>query len=409
MKTIHIISLILSILWFINSPSWEPAVVTLGIIISLYSYLSANKSSEIINSKVKNIIVLSLLFVAMFFAKPSEDAHKAAILLSIDNYVTDKRQKSNLGFNEECENVTARFHQKIARSFMFGGQKYLNAGMFSISFSGRLISMAALGNIFILSTHDFQVIKEDEANHYLAIKAYNLAYTSEKNNNGEPIKCRKVRNQSPSYVKSLAKNAENGDEFAQWAYGEALYDGDGIKLNKNEAYVWFKKSAINGFAMAQLKVAQMLYFGDGVEKDISEATTWLKKASKNGVPEAKVMLAKILIRSDSVEKKKNGFEILKEYLIDSENPEVQFELALCYYQGWGTEVNNEIAFTLFKKAALQENDKAQLAIAKMYALGQGVQKSMLEFKKWIKKSAENGNKQAKELLKSANKLLNVDS
>ncbi|EPP9703219.1 tetratricopeptide repeat protein, partial [Acinetobacter baumannii] len=52
------------------------------------------------------------------------------------------------------------------------------------------------------------------------------------------------------------------------------------------------------------------------------------------------------------------------------------------------------AFEWYSKAAQQENDEAQFTVGMMYYKGEGVQQNNELAEKWLRKAAENGNKDA---------------
>lgn len=349
--------------------------------------------------KIRSYFIYAFLIAVIVISKPSEESHRGALLLAINNSITKTSQRDPT-FNEECEDSKSRILINLVGKALFSGQKYLNLGVASISYSSRIISLSAVGHIFVLKPKNSQIIKESEALTYLNIYAFNKMYQG-KDDSKSTINCYKIKDQSPETVAMTKKSAEHGDKLSQWSYAQALYDGEGIEKNRKEAFKWYKKSAVQGFAMSQLQMSRMLITGDGIEENKKEAMIWLEKATNNGVPEAKTLLGNLYIHSDLESNKKKGFILLKEHTKSKgdSDPEALFNMALCYYHGFGTEVDHELAFEWFLKSAKKEHPKAQLAVAKMYGLGQGIEQNKERFTHWIKKSATNGNEQAKSFVK----------
>lgn len=86
-------------------------------------------------------------------------------------------------------------------------------------------------------------------------------------------------------------------------------------------------------------------------------------------------------------------------------------LAWCYYKGEGVKKNVPKAFELYLNLAstkkISPNMKpdvaaAQLNLALFYYEGKGVSKNTKEAKTWLKKADENGDKDAKKLIKKFN-------
>ena len=55
------------------------------------------------------------------------------------------------------------------------------------------------------------------------------------------------------------------------------YNGEGVEVNKKEAFIWYKESAENNFSSAQLKLGSIYYNQIGVVPDNEEALYWMEK------------------------------------------------------------------------------------------------------------------------------------
>lgn len=73
------------------------------------------------------------------------------------------------------------------------------------------------------------------------------------------------------------------------------------------------------------------------------------------------------------------------------NPEAQFNLGKCFYNGDGVEKDLKEAVKWYRKAAEQGNGNAQNNLGFCYRFGYGVEKDYFEAVNWYRKAAEQGN------------------
>ncbi|MDR1695416.1 MAG: SEL1-like repeat protein [Endomicrobium sp.] len=150
--------------------------------------------------------------------------------------------------------------------------------------------------------------------------------------------------------------AEQGHAEAQYTTG-GLYNADnGVKKDRAEAIKWYTRAAEQGHTKSQYQLGSMYLGsefsgGEGTEKDLAEAEKWLKRASARGDKSAKQKLEKVAFFEQTKKSAEAG------------NAESQFKLGKIYlnqYGGFG-----------------YDRDKAAA---------------------WLKKSAEQGHKEAEEML-----------
>ena len=101
---------------------------------------------------------------------------------------------------------------------------------------------------------------------------------------------RKELNQNYDFLITL-RAAQKGSSEAQFSLGCAYYQGVGVKEDKSEAFVWFRKAAERGHADAQFQIGAMYANGKGVEANDIEAFNWHFKAAGNGSVDAQLELA----------------------------------------------------------------------------------------------------------------------
>ena len=159
---------------------------------------------------------------------------------------------------------------------------------------------------------------------------------------------------------TITKNAENGDEEAQYKLGCLYFQGVGIPTDYQKALNWFLKAAEQSDPKAQRMVG--VFYGDGlgVAKDYAEAVRWTRLAAQQGDSTAK------------------------------------YNLGYSYATGEGVPKNGEEAFRWFHKSALQGLDIAQFETAECYRTGFGVEQDLVEAYKWYTLVATQKSQDAKE-------------
>ena len=103
--------------------------------------------------------------------------------------------------------------------------------------------------------------------------------------------------------------AQAGDVDAQGALGFMYYNGQGVPLDYQQAFVWYRRAAAQGSALAQNNLAIMYANGNGVQRDDARALMWFNLAAiamesetaRNSAMENRDTFAKH-IRSDQIER-----------------------------------------------------------------------------------------------------------
>ena len=162
-------------------------------------------------------------------------------------------------------------------------------------------------------------------------------------------------------IKELSiKNAINGDSEEQFNQGMLYRNGEGVLTDYKEAVEWLKKSADQGNKRAQFNLGLMYDQGLGTKKDHKKAIKWYNKAVEN-------------------------------------DKEAQFKLAKKYHIGEDVAQDFTEAERWFLKLAKDNHLNSQYLLGTMYFSGAGeVKKDKASARKWLKKSYENGNEEAKE-------------
>lgn len=89
-----------------------------------------------------------------------------------------------------------------------------------------------------------------------------------------------------SSIQQIIRNAEKGDEKAQFFVGLCYSLGQHVEKNSEEAVNWWLKSANQGYARAQFKLGLAYKNGEGVSKSFMMAYGWLLLAKAGGYTDA---------------------------------------------------------------------------------------------------------------------------
>jgi len=231
-------------------------------------------------------------------------------------------------------------------------------------------------------------IKGKEAGDVLA--ALNVAYSLPKNSDERNRICSEL-------FENILKLSEDGDIFAQNELGDMYLYGYGIKEDEEEGMKWLKKSAKAGNWGTMHKLGNK-YYNQG---NYGEAVEWYRKSFDKGFDWDGYNLANCYYNGYGVPK--NYLKALKLYreVYDLENsasgsainmlgviaynrrdykPAVTFykrgtekdynwayyNLAECYYNGYGVKKDKNKAYELYRKAAELGIEKARSIINNWY-------------------------------------------
>ena len=128
----------------------------------------------------------------------------------------------------------------------------------------------------------------------------------------------------------------------------------------------------------------------------------LKKQAEAGDIEAQFNLGMCYANGYGVEK--NLTEAANWYRKAAEQgyAAAQYNLGLYYHNGYGVEKNLPEAVKWYRKAAEQGDAEAQYILGLCYYCGDGVEKNLAEAVKWFRKAAEQGYADAQKALKRLN-------
>ena len=186
-------------------------------------------------------------------------------------------------------------------------------------------------------------------------EAFSL-YTSaaNKGNNDAKMKISSFRNRKKDKLGEIVKEiylkmAETGEPVHQFRCADYLLKSAWTDDEKKVAFDWFMKSADQGYPNALHQIGIMYRDGLGVARDFQKMTVFLEKASNLGFVPSLNLLADIYFQGKLVPKNdKKAFEL---YLKAAElgNGRCQYQVAIMYQDGSGTELNTEKADQWFER------------------------------------------------------------
>lgn len=134
---------------------------------------------------------------------------------------------------------------------------------------------------------------------------------------------------------------------------------------------------------------------NGAHKDINQALYWLEKATENGDSDAQYNLG-VIYCSNDYGLVLNLDKSIKWYIAATKtnNPKAQNNLGNFYREGLTVAKDYEIAVEMYDPS----QNNGQYLMGSMYVEGVGVDQDIELGKKWIKKSADQGNAVAQERL-----------
>lgn len=212
------------------------------------------------------------------------------------------------------------------------------------------------------------------------------------------------------------KAAEHGEPKAQWNLGVLYMKGKGIPKNTNEGLIWLEKGAVHASASDQRKLGYDYEYSNEVfPQNLERAAHWYQQAADKGNCCGLYSLGLCYIYGKGVQQSyEKGFNLLKEakdknceyaacYLRENYyGPELvgkasagdsdaQLKLGGCFLEGLGVEKNPKEGFQWIKRAADQENKNALNVIGILYENGTGTAKNGKMAVDSLKKASDRGN------------------
>lgn len=192
--------------------------------------------------------------------------------------------------------------------------------------------------------------------------------------------------------------SKNNDTCGTLHGGNKMSDST-LQIEEEELLQKMIDAADTGDAAAQCSLGACFQNGyHGAEKNIGEAIKFYRKAVAQGNPEAQFLLGACYYNGNGVEKNLDEAVRLFHEAATQGIAGAQMCLGTCYFKGEGVENNYGEALKWYRKAAEQGEAAAQFLLGACYYNGNGTDKDYPEAVKWFSKAATHGVSNAQFLL-----------
>ena len=168
------------------------------------------------------------------------------------------------------------------------------------------------------------------------------------------------------HVAWYMRAAELGNTKAQMTLAGLYLRGEGIAQDRTKAADLYRKAAVDGNEPGgQYALGVMLERGDGVKQDDIEALLWYRRAAAAGHPLAMYRAGLVHLTSKRVPR---DYARAQEYFQTAARrgvPAASYQLGLIHEQGLGTAKSKALAFDHFARAGAKGHKPAIAALARL--------------------------------------------
>lgn len=224
---------------------------------------------------------------------------------------------------------------------------------------GHLKAATDLANLYLEGSDDVPVNKARAIE--LLNDAANSGFAEAQNSLGVCYMAGNGVPENPTEaVKWFEKAAAQDEEFGMKNLAICLRNGNGTVTNKAKAAEWFEKAAAKGNIQSKSNLADMYADGEGVLVNYQRAETLYKEIISSGnetfYDDALFSLA--LLYATKTNDHYKAFPLWQE-AAQRGSDTAQYNLGLCYHNGWGTTKDDDQALYWWRKAAAQGHHDAQ--------------------------------------------------
>jgi len=248
-----------------------------------------------------------------------------------------------------------------------------------------LLLCSSSGLSFAMNANDFQ---GDETAQYFKLHA-DLGYKGQQCDLGEIYYHGGfgLEVDKETAFKWFKKSAEQGHGEAQYYVGLMYDNGEAVEQNKTEAAKWYKIACEHGYGDAYSKLAVLYENGLGVDHEPKEAARLFELAAKKKQVDDWFLQALCIVDQIPLQKQIK----LTKKAAEHGHLSSQSMLGLWYHHGYqGLTQDMKEAVKWYRMAAEQGDYEVQYNLALMYYNGEGIEKNNKEAVKWFRKAAENG-------------------
>lgn len=192
---------------------------------------------------------------------------------------------------------------------------------------------------------------------------------------------------------SVAAHAATGNAREEYELARVYSGVTGQKLDLAQAHAHLRKAAELGHVPAQVDLAFAYFNGNQqVTKDLAQAFHWFRKAADAGAIPAQCMMGDFYKDGlgGATKDPAKAFSWYQRTATKDDRcaPKSQFELYVAYEAGSGVRKDLPTAIGWLKKAADNNNPRAQATLGRNYQKGYGVPRDDALGRKWLLKSRE---------------------
>ncbi len=194
-----------------------------------------------------------------------------------------------------------------------------------------------------------------------------------------------ARNADDYHLHKIGHSFEIGDS-------SLYYEGGLLKVPKdaNMKIYWYEKAAAKGYTLALFELGNAYFHGEDIPINKTEAFKWYQKAAPY-YTEAQYMLGLMYYEGMGIAKDYNMAAYWYRKAADQGNADAQNNLGDKYEKGHGIPLDLAKAFEWYERAALQGNSYGEFNLGVMYELGKSVTKDDQKAVEWYQKSAKHDN------------------
>ena len=171
------------------------------------------------------------------------------------------------------------------------------------------------------------------------------------------------------HVAWYVRAAELGNTRAQMALAGLYLRGDGIKQDRSKAADIYRRAAVDGNdPSAQYALGVMLERGDGVKQDEIEALLWYRRAAAAGHPLAMYRAGVVHLTSTRVPRDYARAREYFETAVQRGVPAASYQLGMIHEKGLGTAKSRALAFDHYARAGADKYRPAIEALARLTPL-----------------------------------------
>ncbi len=210
--------------------------------------------------------------------------------------------------------------------------------------------------------------------------------------NGTPLK------EVFPYIKTAAEN-NIVDSFE--TVGVCYETGTGVNQDKEKAFEYYKMAAENNIVSAQVRLGEYYLNGIIVKTNIWNSKYWFQKAAEQNDPYALFMLGSFAEQGigETIDEKKALKYFMKSAQLGF--PKAQYNLAMYYANDKESQDEDPgMAYLWLRKAALQDDPKAQKELGFYCIMGQGTKQNYNYGLNWLSLSSKSGETEAESFMES---------